>query len=784
ITSEADGLNTPGLKIRTSDMAPNERVVIFPNREAHKKIAELEDGALWNAKDAKGNLIVDRNAHTKEEVASAQNTIKRVMATVNYGDDTPSAKNRVQSANRAVSGATIDKPWELTLGTTGSNKPSQPVDGRRSVIAKPLIAERQVSSDEWQKLLTQATPAEEEDSPETSSPATFSTARVFSVKRFGRRLGRAFKKAIKKATSVVIGKIKDVVHVIVKTAEGVIDFVVDTVEKVADFVEGVVETVVKAVKQFIEFLQFLFDWGDILDTQRYLKRTINASLDSAKQLAEAAKPHVKSFVDDLQDGVEDGMNQLVKTLGGNPSEVEKSGFELPEALEWFLSKLLGGSKSSESDTTSNSGNGDSPLESFVRQLLEAFEDVVGAGLRLSEGVLNSIHALIKNPRQPEAALIVIIEALRDAIIQSLDAVENVALGLLDVVAVAVDLFKNLLNAEIRIPFISDLLDFIGVGKLTVMNLATMVLAIPATVTAKLVTGQNLFANEIPVPLDLSNQREPSLAFASVTTESSVLSASTDTANDSDSVDETDVPESIKDLRKDLAFTIIVTLADTVNHLIAGFLDLFDVPGFDKPNSDREFSKIDEFLGEKAKKRPGLTQGLEITSIVLSFISWSFSYPAQFERGAGAILGKDKDRQESAEIILEITLWSYRGVLLALDAVSVIITEERMRRVEKTLNIIWFILNVIDAILFSIYLGVLEEENHAIKRADISNEVFSALPNVVSFVRSLEIKEPITATIVHLGHVGTDIAAAAVTATTGGILIREANKALKEAKATA
>ncbi|MEM6256445.1 MAG: LamG domain-containing protein [Cyanobacteria bacterium P01_D01_bin.156] len=808
ITSEADGLDTPGLKIRTSAMASNERVVIFPNREAHKQIAELEDGALWNAKDAKGNLIVDRKAHTKEEVASAQNTIKRVMATVNYGEDVPTAEKRVQSANRAISGATIEKPWELTLGSTGGNPPASPRDGRRSVIgkpgkggqrlvvAKPLITERQVSSDEWQKLLDQATPADAEDSPETkpliSGPVKLRATKTFSVKKIGGRIGRGFKKlkkTIKKATSVVIGKVKDTVHAVVKFIEDgiekVVDFVVDTVEKVADFVEGVIETVVESVKQFIEFLQFLFDWDDILDTQRYLKRTINAGLDSAKQLAEGAKSHVKSFVDDLQDGVEDGMNQLVKKLGGNPSEVEESGFELPEALEWFLSKLLGGSKSSDSETTSDSGSGDSPLASFVRQMLEAFEDAVGAGLRLSEGVLDSIQALIKNPRQPEVALIVIIEALRDAIIQSLDAVENVALGLLDVVAVAIDLFQELLNAEIRIPFISDLLDFVGVGKLTVMNLATIVLAIPVTVTAKLVTGQNLFANETPVPLDLSKQRKTTLALASVTTESQVLSESPDLFNTSDSTDETDDSESIEDLRKNLAFTIIVTLADTVNHVISGILDLADVPGFDEPNSDRKFSKIDNFLGKEAEKRPGLMQGLEITSIVLSLISWSFSYPDQLERDAGAILGNDKDTRERAEISLEITLWSYRGALLALDTVCMFFSGfERMRRVETALNITWFILNIIDMILFSAYLAVVEEDNPAIKRADISNEVFSALPNIVCFVRSLKIKEPITATILHLGHVGTDVAAAVVTATTGGILIREANNALKEAKTAA
>jgi hypothetical protein len=548
---------------------------------------------------------------------------------------------------------------------------------------------------------------------------------------------------------------------------------VDTVEKVAEFVEAVVEKVVKGIKQFIEFLQFLFDWGDILDTQRYLKQAINTSLDSAKQLAVDAKPHVTALVNDLQDGVEDGMNQLVKTLGGKPSEVEESGFEIPEALEWFLDKLIGGSKSSDSEATSGSGGENSPLASFVRQMLEAFEDAVGAGLRLSEGVFDSIQALIANPREPEVALIIIIEALRDAIIQSLDAVENVALSLLDVVSLAIDLFQGFLNAEIRIPFISDLLDFIGIGKLTVLNLATIILAIPVTVTAKLVTGEHLFADSVPMPLDLSNQTETPLAFASVTANLSAISDSTDSSSDSGSTAATDEPDSLRDLRKDLAFTTIATVADTTNHLIAGILDLFDVPGFEVTGGgDVDLSRLDESLGLIGSGFVRPLQALEITSIVLSLMSWSFSYPAQFEEFG------DTNKEDRREIIL----WSYRGGTLAIDTLLMMTQDfQRMRRVEKTANVTWALLNAIDMILFSLYQAAVEEENDRIKRANISNEVFSALPNVISFVRSID-ADPLIKAGLHLGHVATDVTAAVVTATTGGILIAEANKALKDAKA--
>ncbi|MEM6435404.1 MAG: LamG domain-containing protein, partial [Cyanobacteria bacterium P01_D01_bin.115] len=228
ITSEADGINTPGLKIRTSAMAANERVVIFPNQAAHQQIAELEEGALWNAKDAKGNFIVDREAHSQEEVASVQNTIKQVMATVVYADEagenrpasTPSAarertfarsraasvatsgaasagvagsqgtrrsvrsgttksvvtKPAVPSSSRVVSGATINRPWKIEFGAPGNTSRllfakaagSAANEGNRQNLSastpKTIIQETEISQDEFAQLLGRAIP--EETSPD------------------------------------------------------------------------------------------------------------------------------------------------------------------------------------------------------------------------------------------------------------------------------------------------------------------------------------------------------------------------------------------------------------------------------------------------------------------------------------------------------------------------------------------------------------------------------------------------------------------------------------------
>ncbi|MEM8613289.1 MAG: LamG domain-containing protein [Cyanobacteria bacterium P01_H01_bin.105] len=740
ITSEADGLNTPGLKIRTSDMAPNERVVIFPNREAHKQIAELEDGALWNAKDAKGNLIVDRNAHSKEEVASAQNTIKRVMATVNYGEDAPTAKNLtqstatasvqstvknpVQSDKRVVSGATIENPWELTLGSTRGNTPTPPDDGQQSVIVQPPIAERPVSSDEWQQLLAQATPGEEEDSseaidPVARGPVTLGAARVFSVKKFGRRFGRRFKKAIKKATSVVIGKVKDVVHVVVKFVEDkvekVVDFVVDTVEKVADFVEGVVETVVKAIKQFIEFLQFLFDWGDILETQRYLVRAVNSGFDFATQGTKDAKPLVSAFVDQLQGTVENGMNNLTELLGGDPSEVKESEFEMPEAFEWFLSKLLGGSKQKGAEPAPNletNPNEGSAIESFFSNFLEAMENAIGAGLRVSEGLMESIQKLINNPRQPQLALIEVVEALRDAVIQSLSAVENAALGLLDIVGEAIQQLKNLLNAEIKIPFISDLFKLLGAGKLTILNLTTLLLAIPVTIVVKLTTNEKPFTDV--VPLEPTSQAQTRLVTLTDT-------QTTDTQSDGNDKQSTqDNSNDIKELRRGIAFSVITTTADSAGHLLNLVLD----------------ATADMFNQDKQKTVPSGTRMAELISFLLSGISWGFSVP----------FTRSMDFKNNLEASLETLLWGYRTVLVVIDLCALGFSEaslggaRRMRRLNIKCATAWALLAVLDVGLATAYMIVAKENPIA-----VLYEIFSWLPDIALF--SLVVVDRVTSGVI-------------------------------------
>jgi hypothetical protein len=618
ITSEADGLSTPALKFRTAAMAENERIVIFPDREAHQQIAALEDDALWNATDAQGNLIIDRNAHTQSEVASVQNTIKRVMATTAPTDDTPAtdadvfernglgrtvSKSRVVVSNQTsqvVSGEALGDPWTLHFAP----RPSTIPDGSAGlVMPSDSIGEEPVNQNDFAQRLAQVVG----DGSADSVPAAAGTLGPVASLRIGGFFG-GIGDALKDAASVTIGFANDAMQVLVDIGGQIVRFVLDTAKKVADFVQAVVEKVVESIKQFIEFLQFLFDWDDILATQRFMVKTINSAFDSAEELVDSAGGVVSEFVDGLQKGLEDGINSLIRQLGVDPEKAKAEDSEggLPEAAEWFLNKLLGGSKNADNDaalqrsTDSDDESVGSALQQAVDHLLEALRDAVEIGFEIFEGLIDTIEAFIANPSRPELALVEILETIRDVGVKVLDLGEELILGLLDVIVAVIRLLQALLNAEIRIPLISELFKLLGAGKLTILNLASVLLAIPTTIIHKLMFGEAPFRDVLPP--DLSGQDAAGQSIVSVQRSASLELSITEGNGQ-------------RTRRLVRGFGGLSLTADLINGIITAGLDAFSEQGDDEGAGT--------FL-------------LEITSLLLSWTSWFGSFPASPDEPGGTL----------------------------------------------------------------------------------------------------------------------------------------------------
>ncbi|HEX5692802.1 MAG TPA: FG-GAP-like repeat-containing protein, partial [Roseiflexaceae bacterium] len=342
IVSEARGIHTPGLKIRTNTMASFQRCVIYPDRDVQQHLGSLGANALYNATSQNGQPLVNRANVSSEQAGAVQQTIQRTVAAIRY-----------DTGKRKVSAALFhDSPWELnfTARNAGSGgvahlQAATEIRAGESLPQTPIVV-----------------------NPSNAVMQSISTGDVAQLLKLADLQGGVLAQGLfddignffKKATRVVVSAVSSVAHtlgniaqnafnkikdafVIVgewfeETGRKVVAWVVDTAEKVATFVKGLIDKIGVALERFVQWLQFVFNWDDILATQRYLHSAIDQGLDyMQRQVTQAKAPVARSF-DRQRDAVRQQLNALIDQLGGSGGSPQREA-DVPEALEWLLSQL-------------------------------------------------------------------------------------------------------------------------------------------------------------------------------------------------------------------------------------------------------------------------------------------------------------------------------------------------------------------------------------------------------------------------------------------------------------
>ena len=708
ITSEAKGINTPGLKIRTDKMQSHERIVIFPDRKVHQQVAKLEDGALWDAKDAQGNSLVNQKSYTKEQVADVQRTITNTMATVKYV--LPEIESK-RSLDRTISADAINEPWKLSFRAKKPSPVSPPAPSgagakKPSPVPSPApvsILKIELKQHEFESLLNQS-----------SQPLAQSWWDNFC---------EGLKNAIESAVDVVVGVINNVVTVVITTVEKVITtvenvikqvgktvekvgedveksvaWIIDTAEKVGVFVEAVVEKIGIKAKELVEYLRSVFDWKDILSTQNTLADALEMMLEkqSVDTMIAAGKSAVGGFMGDLRGTVKDSINTTIKKLGGDQSELGKSGPDLPEQAEWFLSKLMGGGGESQENSSAIPLNPVSvdtsdPLVSFISDLLKELEDVVGIFETSLKGLSETIDALVKNPYSPQLAIIAILKMVRDILDQFLTIIEKIANSFLAILGKVIEKFCESITTEINIPFFTGLFKMIGAGKLTLLRLGSLLIAIPVTVTSKLLLG-----------------REPSFEAK--------MAQSADGASTT-------------------GWTFASLFAGIMGGILSAALDL--VPEGKNPTLQLS----------KRKSSVLSTASIEKLSAVLSVMSWLASFPKSPNFKGGRpyrialpchAVSKTKNPVEYWQRVM----WGWRTAVLGLDLLFTVVpspsnlSKERLKRGTSATTIFFALLSCVDLGLTSTYLSYNSGTDISQRENDstISSELFGIFPSIFGFLR--------------------------------------------------
>lgn len=326
-----------------------------------------------------------------------------------------------------------------------------------------------------------------------------------------------FRHLIHDLERLIITFAEDVVYVVVKLADGFVHFVLKTLAEIGDCVEvllqaiaSIAKKVIDAIETAIRWLRALFSWDDILRTKKVISYYIDQSLKNLAQdfttsipsdliaLFATAKADVVTVFNNLELLFEKGVNFNAMgpasssdpaLRGGHP--FEGVGFRsayLTDSMQcnYVHSKMMD-SSSKMSRQLRASGQTDSI---DAEKILKIFEETFPTK-ELQES-WEKIKAFSGHIRGAESFLEVVVldvmEAVKDLVLLILTGIEAVLIALSEVVGLALMGLDALLEHVIQIPIISQIYKWFAKSDLTLLDLLSLLVAVPATLLYKVLYG--------------------------------------------------------------------------------------------------------------------------------------------------------------------------------------------------------------------------------------------------------------------------------------------------------
>lgn len=273
----------------------------------------------------------------------------------------------------------------------------------------------------------------------------------------------------------------------------------DGVEAIGKALTWVFEEFTVGLPKLIEYLGFLFQWGDILKTADSIVAIVNAGFDYGQDQITRLKAQVTKFINDLKAAVASPQTPVQTAAGSetkNPKETPTMDtLKNSVAYNWSSYQVscggmadIGQIKNSANaiktglEAAGRPESGDATLADLWTDMSKIFQTV--------KYLVQDIGKDVQDLFTPGTTSTSVFERLTNQLINAaLDTTSNVADFLLDALSLVLSAFKSLGNEIIELPILTSLWKFIAGGRdLTVFNVFALILAIPTTIVYKAVKG--------------------------------------------------------------------------------------------------------------------------------------------------------------------------------------------------------------------------------------------------------------------------------------------------------
>ena len=369
-------------------------------------------------------------------------------------------------------------------------------------------------------------------SGKSTASATAGTPVILTVRRtdniftdFWNWLVGAFNAAIDTIENVIVSVADDImvgINFIINGVKQAFKAIIKVIEDVVNAIGSFFLQLAKLIEELIEALSVLFHFGEIIWTHRWMASMLAYQKDQLKTILVAHAPEVDNFLtvgeDTINcyiDNVKAKLNpqQSFNTMPGagatphsamtaGPGEAGNTNSGSSQAVQggWGIQTMKSGFGSKATPpssasvtakaTTSQAQAGD-PVTDFVTNFLNSLKTNTGLNNALSDAK-NDISNLF-TANSPAAFFTGLLTTLLDILKIILDGAlalsKAVFDGVINAVDDIIDAIWDALADPIDFPVISWLYKLLFNEDLTLLNLATLVVAIPVTIIYRVVTGE-------------------------------------------------------------------------------------------------------------------------------------------------------------------------------------------------------------------------------------------------------------------------------------------------------
>lgn len=266
-------------------------------------------------------------------------------------------------------------------------------------------------------------------------------------------------------------------QLVLKIGDTVYHGILDCVETIVAAVRWVYDKIKTAIEDLIKFLEFLFQWKDIERTKKVVCH-----------LTQIALRHQFNQVPALKKKIHGQLDEVIKTID--------KWADIADAVE--TTSLKKAARPSEGQSApgqlltyhyqENAANSQTPsllqTKDFNEDLLKALMGILEKQKDIFFNVIKKFGSLVAE--LPSLSIAQVLKKIAGIIasefIRGIQLFMDVLFQIAEMIG---KMLTSLLEAPLRIPVISDILDFFGVSGVSILDILSWVVAVPATLGYKI-----------------------------------------------------------------------------------------------------------------------------------------------------------------------------------------------------------------------------------------------------------------------------------------------------------